>query len=89
MTCPYANAGCDYPSSECAGLCLHRVDAKKLTAPVSVHMGAVEQRHGHQGRPAPAGRLALALDAYRRFRSANRTRAEALGHALGVLRQRT
>lgn len=83
MTCPYANSGCDYPSSDCTGLCLHRVDATKLRAPVAIHMGHVEQR------PEPTGRLALALAGYRRFRTANRTRAQALLHALRVLRQRT
>lgn len=82
MTCAHTSSGCDYPASECAGLCLHRVDASKLTAPVSIHMGSVEQR-------PPSSRLSLALAGYRRYRTANRSRAEAFRHALRVLRSRT
>lgn len=84
MACPYTTSGCNGPiEGECLTLCLHRVDAAKLTTPVAIHMGHVEQR------PEPTGRLALALAGYRRFRTANRSRAEAFRHALRVLRQRT
>jgi len=84
MSCPYATSGCNGPKEgECMTLCLHRINTQHMAAPVAIHMGRVEQR------PEPTGRLALALAGYRRFRTANRTRAQALLHALRVLRQRT
>jgi hypothetical protein len=27
MTCKHAASGCNYPESECAGLCMHRVSS--------------------------------------------------------------
>jgi hypothetical protein len=27
MNCKHASSGCNYPESECAGLCMHRVTA--------------------------------------------------------------
>lgn len=89
MSCNHARSGCDYPASECAGLCLHRVDASKLTAPVSIHMGSVEQRPAILPPTERISRPALALSTYRVYRTANRSRAEAFRHALRVLRQRT
>ena len=87
--CQFARSGCDYPTSDCAGLCLHRVDAKKLTAPVAIHMGAVEQRPAILPPTERLSRPALALSTYRVYRTANRSRAEAFRHALRVLRSRT
>lgn len=90
MTCPHASSGCNGPKEgECMTLCLHRVDASKLTAPVSIHMGSVEQRPAILPPTERISRPALALSTYRVYRTANRSRAEAFRHALRVLRSRT
>lgn len=89
MSCTHARSGCDYPASDCAGLCLHRVDATKLSAPVAIHMGHVEQRPAILPPTERISRPALALSTYRVYRTANRSRAEAFRHALRVLRQRS
>jgi hypothetical protein len=90
MTCPYTTSGCNGPKEgDCMSLCLHRVDAAKLSAPVSVHMGAVEQRPAILPPTERISRPALALSTYRVYRTANRSRAEAFRRALRVLRQRT
>ena len=61
--CPAASSGCNGPSEgECMGLCTHRVDASRLTAPVRVVLGNTEPADTAAERALATWRL------YRRFR---------------------
>ena len=61
--CPNASSGCNGPSEgECLGLCTHRVEASRLTAPVRVVMGNTEDT------ATPAQRALATWRPYRRFR---------------------
>ena len=94
MTCEHIDdprcprADCLHPHGVCV-LSLHRINTQHMAAPVSVHMGRVEQRPAILPPTERISRPALALSTYRVYRTANRSRAEAFRHALRVLRQRT
>ena len=84
--CPRSD--CLHPHGMCA-LSLHRINTLQMEAPVSIHMGSVEQRPAILPPTERISRPALALSTYRVYRTANRSRAEAFRHALRVLRSRT
>jgi hypothetical protein len=90
MACPYTTSGCNGPKEgDCMSLCLHRVDASKLTTPTAIHMGCVEQRPAILPPTEPMTRLELACSTFKVYRAANRTLIEATRQALRVLRRRT
>jgi hypothetical protein len=61
--CPAASSGCNGPhEGECLGLCTHRVDASRLTAPVRVVLGNPEPA------ATPVQRALATWRLYRRFR---------------------
>ncbi|MDP3351843.1 MAG: hypothetical protein Q8S92_22895 [Hydrogenophaga sp.] len=80
--CPYASSGCNGPKEgDCVGLCTHRVDTYHLPD----ERAAVVL--GNTDKPEPISRARLALNTFQLYRSAGRTRRQALHNAVRALRR--
>lgn len=80
MTRCRTSATCNYPESECVGLCLHRaqINTETMTKRCAAIKGNVEQRMPIKFADEPSAFVA-ALDAYKTHRP--RGRMKALIHA--------